>query len=166
MHFPATGIYPGPKGHGDIQGERKRPQRYRRIYLHSSSPPSSPHLRSFAPPDASPSSFKLNNSAPATRQRDEYSRYGVRIVVARATKRRTGRRWVRAPRLQEAISQFSSLTLSSSLCYSPWRNRIFPGRRRAESVVGTASSAALYIDVSSKNFQNRFSRETSLPPSS
>lgn len=48
----------------------------------------------------------------------------VRIVESRAEKPDGGF----APRLQEAISQFSSLTLSSSLCYSPRRNRIFPGR--------------------------------------
>jgi len=76
----------------------------------------------------------------------------------RRIERRIGR-WVQVPRLQEAISQFSSLTLSSSLCYSPRRNRIFPETGVA-SVVGTASSAAS-TSMSSKNFQNRFSRETS-----
>lgn len=128
VHLPATGIYPGPKDRADVLGG-KRPQRHRGIYLHPfSSSPTSFHLRSFF-------HQVVDNLAPKPTDVPNISDT-VRIVESSGEP--DGRF---APRLQEAISQFSSLTLSSSLCYSPRRNRIFPGRD-GRSVVGTASSAA------------------------
>lgn len=128
VHLLATGIYPGPKDRADILGGRKRPQRHRGIYLYPfSSPPSSFHLCFFFLQAVDNLASKPTDvpNIPDT----------VRIVESSGEP--DGRF---APRLQEAISQFSSLTLSSSLCYSPRRNRIFPGRD-GRNVVGTASSA-------------------------